>query len=75
MGYIDQYCQSCGFEEIRAQVEKYRSNYYMEELVRQCAEKYPNKIHFLSKERMSFVAAEPDMLYEKIKSNSLFSIV
>ncbi len=47
----------------------------MEELVRQCAEKYPNKIHFLSKERMSFVAAEPDMLYEKIKSNSLFSIV
>ena len=75
MGYIDQYCQSGGFENIRAQVEKYRSNYYMEELVRQCAEKYPNKIHFLSKERMSFVAAEPDMLYEKIKSNSLFSIV
>ncbi len=72
MGYIDSYSQYANFEDIRSLVQIYPSNHYMMELVRQMAERYPDKIHFLTKNPIGLVAAEPDSNYDSLTRVGLF---
>ncbi len=72
MGYIHQYGQFACLDDIRAEVKVYPSNHYMLELVRQMAERYPNKVHFMNNNPMGLVAAEPVSNYDKITSDRLF---
>ncbi|MDF2478025.1 MAG: polymerase subunit epsilon [Sphingobacterium sp.] len=72
MGYIDQYSQYTSFGDIRTQVKAYPSNYYMLELVRQMAEKHPNKVHFMNDFRGLIAAEQPESNYDKITSDRLF---
>ncbi len=74
MGYMDQYGQYSGFEDIKGQVKRYQSNHYMMELVKMAAERHPAKVHFLTKSKiLPDVAAEPTFSYEKLTPNSLFN--
>ncbi|WP_293937748.1 exonuclease domain-containing protein [Sphingobacterium sp. UBA5996] len=75
MGYIDQFYQNYGFEDIKAHVKRYPSNYYMMELVKMAAARHPGKIHFLTESTfLPNSAAEPDFHYEKLEPNSLFNL-
>ncbi|MNZ13027.1 hypothetical protein D3C78_299110 [compost metagenome] len=72
MGYIDLYGQYADLADIRTKVKVYPSNHYMMELVRQMAERYPNKVHFLTQNPAGLIAAEPDTDYDKIATDNLF---
>lgn len=75
MGYIDQFYQNYGFEDIKAHVKRYPSNYYMMELVKMAAARHPGKIYFLTESTfLPNSAAEPDFHYEKLEPNSLFNL-
>lgn len=73
MGYIDQYCQWNDIEDISMQVKTYQSNHYMMELIRQTAERYPNKVHFFSKDIIGQrMVAEAESSYDRTAEHSLF---